>query len=132
MTEKAMTAVQEPKNQPVSEQNHREDYYLTPPVDITETDDELTIVLDLPGVEKEDIVMRIENGILSVQAHTPSKLPGEIIHREYRSASFYRQFRISDEVDSNAIQAVVKHGVLTVSLPKLERAKPQRIEIKTA
>jgi len=58
--------------------------------------------------------------------------PGEPIYREYGLANFYRQFELSEKVDQLKISAELKHGVLTLNLPKAEEAKPKRIDIKVA
>jgi HSP20 family protein len=105
---------------------------LTPAVDIFEHEDDLVVVADLPGVEKEHVDVRVEDNILTLKAAAKSSLPGEPSYREYTLLNFFRQFELSDKVDRDQIKAQMKHGVLTISLPKREAEKPKRIAVEVA
>ncbi|MGK2905500.1 MAG: Hsp20/alpha crystallin family protein [Desulfuromonadales bacterium] len=107
------------------------DLFIRPAVDIFETEQGLTLVADLPGVVKEDLIIDVDRGLLTVQADAKSHLKGEPIRREFLHGNFYRQFQLPDEVDSEKIVAELKKGVLTLQLPKSDAAKPRRIEITT-
>ena len=109
------------------EQTH--DLFIRPAVDIFETDEGLTLIADLPGVAKEDLHVDIEQGLLTVQAKANSYLKGDLIKREFLPGNFYRQFQLSDVVDTEKIAAEMKNGVLTLKLPKSEAAKPRHIAI---
>lgn len=109
------------------EQTH--DLFIRPAVDIFETDEGLTLIADLPGVAKEDLHVDIEQGLLTVQAKANSYLQGDSIKREFLPGNFYRQFQLSDVVDTERIAAEMKNGVLTLKLPKSEAAKPRHIAI---
>jgi HSP20 family molecular chaperone IbpA len=109
-----------------------EEVFIRPAVDIFETEQGLTLVADLPGVDKEDLKIDIDQGLLTVQANGKSHMKGDSIRREFLHGSFYRQFRLSDEIDSENIAAEMKNGVLTLLLPKSEEARPRRIEIRSA
>ena len=109
-----------------------EEVLIRPAVDIFETEQGLTLVADLPGVDKEDLKIDLDQGLLTVQANGKSRMKGDSIRREFLHGSFYRQFRLSDEIDSENIAAEMKNGVLTLHLPKSEAARPRRIEIRTA
>ena len=109
------------------EQTH--DLFIRPAVDIFETDEGLTLIADLPGVTKEDLHVDIEQGLLTVQAKANSYLKGDLIKREFLPGNFYRQFQLSDVVDTEKIAAEMKNGVLTLKLPKSEAAKPRHIAI---
>lgn len=104
----------------------------TPRFDIVETDDELILCGDLPGVAPEDLEVRYENEHLIVHGQVHSRHEGrEHVYGEYGIGDFYREFRISETVDTNKIDAELKDGVLTLHLPKAEAIKPKRIEVKS-
>lgn len=107
------------------------DRYLVPAVDIYESEDKLTLVADVPGVDKDGIDIRVEDGILTIKGKTSWEKRPSVTHQEYELFEYFRQFRLSDEVDDQKIEAQLRHGVLYLDLPKAERAKPRRIEIKT-
>jgi len=102
---------------------------LTPPVDIFENADGLVVVADLPGADKKDLDVRVENDVLTIKAKSNGVIPAEPQYREYELLSFFRQFQLSDTVDQEQIKAELKHGVLIVNLPKKEAAKPKQIKV---
>lgn len=104
--------------------------YFKPPVDIYETSEGLVVVADLPGVSKENLDVQVKDDILTIQAHSKKQATGNSVFKEFELVNFFRQFQLSDKVDSNNISAELKHGVLTLKLPKAEEAKPKRIEVK--
>lgn len=105
---------------------------LVPPVDIFETDEGLAVVADLPGVEKSDVDVRVENDILTLKATPKSGLAVEPQYREYQLLNFFRQFQLSEAVDQERIKAEMKNGVLIIRLPKREEAKPKQINVKVS
>ena len=109
-----------------------ESRYLVPPVDIYETEDQLTVIADLPGVSKENVDIRVENNVLTIKGAVDRESPGESLYREFDLARYYRQFQLSDEVDVEKISAECKNGVLTIVLPKRESSKPKQVEVKVA
>jgi HSP20 family molecular chaperone IbpA len=76
-----------------------ESRYLVPPVDIFETEDQLTVIADLPGVSKETVDIRVENKVLTIKGAVDRETPGESLYREFELARYYRQFQLSDEVN---------------------------------
>ena len=102
---------------------------MSPSVDIYETDNELVLVADVAGVAKDGVDLKLEGGVLEVTAHRPVG-NDEPAFTEYRPASYYRAFRLSDEIDSEKIGASLQNGELTVTLPKSPKAKPRKIEVK--
>jgi HSP20 family molecular chaperone IbpA len=114
------------------ESTRAQERYVLPPVDIYETPEGLVLMADLPGVAKEDLEVRVDNNILTFQGKSSHAAPGELIYREYELANFYRQFELSEEVDQGKIAAELKHGVLTLRLPRAEKAKPRHIEVRVA
>jgi HSP20 family protein len=104
--------------------------YIAPPVDIFETEDALTVVADLPGVSKDDIDIRVEDGILTIKGKADYDRPSAFLREEFDLHGYYRQFQLSDDVDENKISAESKNGVVTITLPKAEKTKPKRIKVK--
>src|SRR5262245_58523309 len=99
----------------------------TPRVDILEAADELVLFADLPGVKPEDLDIHFENGELTVYGRCPPRQgQGEFLLQEYGVGDYARAFSISEQIDSQKITAELKHGVLTVHLPKSEAVKPRR------
>jgi len=105
--------------------------HVLPPVDIYETPTEIVLLADLPGVRKDDLDLRLEDSVLTIRALPHHLAPGEPLEREYELAPFFRQFELSEEVDQAKLGAELKHGVLTVHLPKAQKMKPRHIEVKT-
>jgi len=107
----------------------------TPAVDILETQNELIVKADLPEVKLEDITIHLENGILSLKGerkfeHKDEKAGYHRMERGY--GAFARNFAIPDSVDAEKVLAAFKEGVLTVTLPKKEVAKPRAIKVNIA
>jgi len=103
---------------------------MVPPVDIYETDSALTVIADLPGVRKEDVDIRVDKNILTIRGKTKYKPPKDLIRGEFGLLDFFRQFQLSDEVDQTKISAESKNGVLALTLPKAEKAKPRQVKVK--
>jgi len=103
---------------------------VTPRVDILETDDELLLFVDLPGVSNENVDMRFEDGELTVTGRRAARQTGRPWLWEFEAGSFHRAFRVAENIAGDKIQAEMKDGVLTVHLPKIEAAKPRKIAVK--
>ena len=104
----------------------------SPAVDIVETEDELIVKADLPDVRLEDIDVRLENGTLSLKGERKfeKELADKGYHRIERSyGSFMRSFSVPSSVDTEKVSADYKNGVLTVTLPKKEAAKPKQVKV---
>ena len=105
-----------------------------PAVDIIETKEEIRIVAELPGLTPGDVKLSLENRTLTIRGEKQPSIVEEkeaTVHRAERSYGvFERTFTLPDTVDSERVQAGFEHGVLTISLPKAERAKPRSIEVK--
>jgi len=97
---------------------------LTPAVDIYETETELILLADLPGVTETNLQLGIDHGILTLEG----AINENGIDHQHR---YYRQFRLTDKIDTNGGNATLKNGVLTLRLPKSEVAKPKKIAVKT-
>jgi len=104
----------------------------TPTVDIFETDKEITLLADMPGVKGEDLLIDLHENVLTLDGNVmPPEGPGEIdVLREYRTGKYYRQFTLSEIVDQAEIKAQLKDGVLRLTLPKVKAATPRRITVQ--
>src|SRR5687768_11214258 len=102
----------------------------TPRVDILETEEELLLFADLPGVQEDEVDIRFDNGELTLHARrAPAQVNGQWLW-ENEAGDFFRAFRISEQVDASKIWAELKLGVLTLHLPKVEAAKPRKITVR--
>lgn len=106
--------------------------YVTPAVDIYEMPDGLVVMADVPGVTSEHLDVRVDNNVLTIRAQADHPHPAEPTYREYELVNYFRQFELSDKVDQGNISADLKHGVLTLTLPKAEDAKPRKIAVSVS
>lgn len=105
----------------------------TPAVDIFETENELLLKADLPGVEMKDVDIQLENGTLALRGERrqqEEKKEGGYHRIERSYGGFARYFSLPDTVDAEHVKADYRNGVLTVTLPKKELAKPRQIRIQ--
>jgi HSP20 family protein len=103
-----------------------------PAVDIYETDKEISMKAELPGMQEKDIDIKVEDNVLSIsgERRMEKEIKEENYHRIERAyGSFNRSFTLPRTVDRDAIKAAYKDGVLTVTLPKKEEVKPKQIKI---
>ena len=104
-----------------------------PAMDITEHENEYVVVAELPGVNKEEVKITFENGLLTVQAERkPYELPQEarVLLNEMRVREFTRSLRLPVRIDADNIAAELQNGVLRISLPKAQEARPRLISVK--
>lgn len=102
-----------------------------PRVDIYETDKELVVCADMPGVTADDVDLRYEHGELILQGRVkPRQHQGNYLLREYEEGDYYRVFQIHESIDSSKIAATCKNGVLVLRLPKAEAAQPRRVKVQ--
>lgn len=106
---------------------------LTPVVDIFEDSHAVTLLADLPGVPKEKLDISIHDGNLTIEAESVVQVSPSLVlsHAEVRTPYFSRRFTVSDDFDTSKIEAVLKGGVLELTIPRREEAKPRRIEVST-
>ena len=104
---------------------------LTPPVDIYETDTEVVVVADMPGVSKDQILMNVMNNQLTISGYFQTEWEGAKLVREFPNCNYYRAFRLSNVIDVENIQAKITDGVLTINLPKKQLAQPYQVPIET-
>ena len=132
MAERTVAANPQEKTRVSREETRSQEQYISPPVDIYESAQGLVVKADLPGVAKEGLDVRVENHLLTIRGKAAHVASGEPVYREYGLVNFFRQFELNERVDASKISAELKHGVLTLSLPKAEEAKPRKIEVRTA
>ena len=102
-----------------------------PVADIFETDQALTVVLEMPGVSKENVQIDVENDVLTIAGQIDySGYEGlQPLYTEYNIGNYSRSFQISSKIEQDGIKAELNDGVMTLVLPKAERAKPRRISV---
>jgi HSP20 family molecular chaperone IbpA len=108
--------------------------HLRPLTDIHENSEGVKLFLDLPGVNKDSLSIDIDKNVLTIKGEIKLDLPEQMKARyiELNSGVFERQFTLGDELDSASIDAKLKHGVLELSIPRLQQHQPRKIEIKVA
>ena len=104
----------------------------TPPVDIAEDDHNFYLIVELPGLEKKDVKVHYENGVLTIKGQKDNRHTERVVlHRqEIPFGEFERTFRLPEQIDVSKISANFQRGVLTVTLPKAEEARPKQIDVQ--
>jgi HSP20 family protein len=125
-------ALQEKKELTAPEERTEAGKFFSPYTDIHETADAVLVSMEVPGVDKSAIDIRLEKGVLTVTANIDSSKYASLrpIYSEYNVGNFARTFTVSTKIDSDAISASVADGVLTVRLPKAAEAVAKRIAIQ--
>ena len=135
MTETESKALQAKEKAEVSTpaEQTRPGLVFTPAVDIFETEKEITVLADMPGVKAGDLNIDLRENVLTLdgQVKAPEE-KGEVgIMREYETGKYYRRFTLSQVIDQPKIDASLKDGVLRLKLPKVEAATPRKIAVKS-
>jgi len=104
----------------------------TPDVDIFETDQEITLLADMPGVAADQVTIDLKDGVLTINGDVkPWEGPEETdVLVEFEIGKYYRQFTLSDAIDQDKIDAKLEDGVLRLTLPKAQKAVPRQIAVK--
>lgn len=104
----------------------------TPSVDIFETEKAITLLADMPGVKAEELTVDLRDDTLTLAGEVSDsvEIHGDKVLEEYRTGRYYRQFSLSEVIDQKKIDAKLSDGVLRLTLPKVEKATPRRIEVK--
>ena len=108
--------------------------YFSPSVDIYESEEELTLVADMPGVDGSGVEINLKENVLTVQGQMGASQTEGLtpVYREYWEGNYYRQFVLSDIVDQAKITAQMAEGVLRVHLPKVSNALPRKIQVRSS
>ena len=106
--------------------------YVVPPVDVFENESSITLLADLPGVTREHLQVRVDgdNLVLEAVASTAGPQDMELVYGELQSPAYRRQFTLSRELDTQRIDAQLRDGVLRLTIPKAEEARPRRIQVQ--
>jgi HSP20 family protein len=106
--------------------------WVAPLIDIYETTDDYFLTAQMPGVSKDDVKIKLEDGHLVIMGRIDFSiaLNRKFVLKETETGNFYRRFKISDSIDEQKIDAKLENGLLNVKLPKHDRIKPKTIEIK--
>lgn len=126
--------LQSREKQPVTQETTRSGLMFRPDVDILERAADFLVTADLPGVNGQHVDVRLEEGVLSIDA-TPATEPDPAwapVYAEYRVGGYHRKFVLPDRIDGDRICAEMKDGVLQVVLPKLEQHRPRRVEVRAS
>lgn len=115
-------------------ESKRGNEYRIPPTDILETDNEYEIYFDIPGVEKDDINLKVEKGVLTLTADCTKKLDEgfECLRNEMALTGYRRSFELGEGVNSEAIAADYANGTLKLTVPKKEERKTRQIKIQVS
>jgi HSP20 family protein len=121
-------SVQTRNQQPAKQQQQ----HVVPPVDVFENENAITLLADLPGVPRENLHVRVDGDSLTLEATATPSGPDnmELVYGEAQVAAYRRQFTLSRELDASRIEAQLRDGVLRLTIPKAEEAKPRRIEVQ--
>ena len=102
-----------------------------PATDIFETEEALTVILEMPGVDKDKVDVKVENDVLTIEGWIDfSRYEGlQPVYTEYNIGSYARSFQLSSKIDQDQISAELRDGVMTLVLPKSEKAKTRKIAV---
>lgn len=125
-------SVQEKKELASKEEKTVPARYYVPNADIFETDEALTVLMEMPGVEKKDVSVNLENDVLRIEGKIDfAKYEGlEPVYAEYNIGHYARAFTLSNKIDPDGISADLADGVLTLTLRKAKAAIPRKIPIR--
>jgi HSP20 family protein len=104
-----------------------------PKVNVYEYDDKVGVVAEIPGLDKADLQIDVEDGVLTVAGNKHGLFDDEgakVIRRELKHSSFKRQFELGEQLDGKKIKASFKDGLLSIEIPKIEPAKPKKHSVK--
>jgi HSP20 family protein len=106
--------------------------HVVPPVDVFENDASITLLADLPGVAREQLQVRVDgdNLVLEATATTAGPADMQLVYGEAQIPTYRRQFTLSRELDASRIEAQLRDGVLRLTIPKAEEARPRRIQVQ--
>jgi len=108
----------------------RPERFISPAVDIKDEGDEIVLWAELPGVDKNNLNIQIENNILTIDARKDDKMDGyKLLISERAQHRFKRVFELDESIDQSDITASMQNGILTLRLKKAQHAKPKRIEV---
>ena len=124
--------VKEKRGLPASAESTRPGPTFTPAVDIFETDREITLVADIPGVKANNLLIDVRDNVLTLagEVEAPEGQDEVDVLREYDTGKYLREFTLSEMIDQSKIEAELKEGVLRLTLPKVEAVSPRKVTVK--
>jgi HSP20 family protein len=127
------TVLQPREKQALQHEGTRPGLVFRPDVDIVEHPDAYVIRADLPGADESQVQVRLEKGVLSLDATAAEgPEPGwRPVHLEYRSGAYHREFRVSEEIDAEHVAAALRNGVLELRLPKAAKRRARTIAVQS-
>ena len=136
MGREARTDIQKTENAgvPTVPEQTRSGPVYSPSVDIFENDNSITVLADMPGVKAKDLQIDLRESMLTLTGSvtSPESATESAVLREYRTGTLFRQFTLSEAIDQAKIDAQLTDGVLRLELPKLEKARPRQITVRTS
>jgi HSP20 family protein len=131
MTPQEMTP-KEKQELSAGQEKTRPGRHFLPDVDICEFSDHLEIWADMPGVSEKDVQVTLDNDVLTIQGSVDTSMYDGLspLYTEYNVGNYFRQFSLHESIDGSGIKAAMRNGVLELTLPKVEAAKPRKIEVK--
>jgi len=135
MSEETTLQVQDAEKRevaPTGAERTRERLAFVPRADVYETEEAITVVADMPGVDETSVDITLEDSVLTINGYVEPVQPDgmRLAYAEYQIGDYQRAFTLSDRIDRDGIEAVVKDGVLRLRLPKITEARVQKIAIK--
>lgn len=106
--------------------------WVSPAVDIYETQKGLSVVADLPGIDRDSLSISVEKDVLTIKGSPNRPADRAYVYREFEPVGYFRQFTLGKKIDQTAIKAEYKHGVLNLELPFAAELAPRVIEVKVA
>jgi HSP20 family molecular chaperone IbpA len=133
MAKETTSDLQTREKQALEREGIRPGLVFRPDVDIVERPEEFLVTADFPGVDEDHIKVKLEEGVLSIDATQATKLDSAWtpVYAEYRLGGYHREFTLSEAIDTEAIQAKMRNGVLELHLPKIKRHRPRQIQVQS-
>ena len=132
MEKETTSDLQTREKQALEREGIRPGLVFRPDVDIVERPEEFLVTADFPGVDEDHIDVKLEEGVLSIDATQAAEVDSSWtpLYAEYRLGGYHREFTLSEAIDTEAIRAKMRDGVLELHLPKSQRHRPRQIEVK--
>ncbi|MCG7402164.1 MULTISPECIES: Hsp20/alpha crystallin family protein [Caballeronia] len=132
MTENTQVAAQNTNDAARKNEDYARRATVTPAVDIVEDSNGITLWADLPGVSREKLDVKVHDARLTIEAEAALPVPGtvRVHHAELRAPRFVRAFTVSEDFDTTKIDANLSNGVLRLTIPRREQARPRRVEVR--
>lgn len=113
----------------VRKERKEEAGFFRPATDVLETGEAVVLRFDMPGVSKDHVDITVDKGTLTITGHADKEQAGQCLYRETRIGDFQRQFTLTEDVNVDQVTAEMNAGILTIRIPKAEKAKPKKIKI---